>query len=147
MGWRPASSLVRSGPPSSCALFHCTAGVWGLHEGDFRRMRTLIQCRNGFHGGGGCLALAHCSSTALRSLLCGCAQFATFQSLRVGRGHCEGLLVVILSLPAPPFAGAHSPQVFVLWHCTTTVVRSWTVQALCLSVLWQPIIAVLGLGG
>ena len=117
MGWRPASSLVRERSSQLLrTLFTALQGSEAYMKGISGACALLIHCRNGFHGEGAAWRLR----TALNSIAepaVRLRQFGTFQKAReLGGGHS-----LFLHLPS---AGAHSPQVFVLWHCTTTVVRS-----------------------
>ena len=140
MGWRPASSLVRERSSQLLrTLFTALQGSEAYMKGISGACALLIHCRNGFHGEGAAWRLR----TALNSIAepaVRLRQFGTFQKARELGGGIVRDCWSSFSLPAPPLcgkrvgrhslflhlpsAGAHSPQVFVLWHCTTTVVRS-----------------------
>ena len=146
MGGDQLAVLCGRGPPCACALFSLHCRGLGLTGRGFQAHAHSWCTAGTVSMGRGLPGACALFLTALRSLLCGCASLAPSRKLESWAGGLWGIVGCHSLFLLLPSAGSHSPQVFVLWHCTASVDRSWTVQALCLSVLWQPTIAVLGLG-
>lgn len=115
-------------------FFHCTAGVCFTQEGAFLAHAHSWSTAEPTSRGEGASWRMRTLFTALRRLLCGCAGLAPSRKLEGWAGELVRGVGLSFS-PAPPSAGAYSPQVFILWHVTASTDHSLTIQVLPLSIL------------